>query len=77
MLVLGDPANPPPLALAIMLALLLVILDVAIALRFVEDLLKPERRVAGGDKTIWLLIILFGSFLGWLAYLLVGRQNES
>jgi hypothetical protein len=76
MLVFGDPANPLPLALAVLLGLVLVILDLAMALRFMGDLLKPDRRVAGGDKTLWLIIIVFGSVLGWLAYILIGRQDE-
>ncbi len=40
-----------------------------------KDLYQPERRVAGGDKTIWLLAIVFLGIVGWMAYLLVGRQS--
>lgn len=72
MLVLGDPSTPLPLA--ILFPLIVLILDLAVALYFIEDLYKPERRVYGGDKTMWLVIILFGSILGWLAYLLIGRE---
>ncbi len=49
-------------------------LDLAIAYTFLMDLYRPERRVSGGDKTIWALIILFGSVLGWAAYLFYGRE---
>ncbi len=49
-------------------------LDLAIAYNFLQDLYRPERRVSGGDKTIWALIILFGSVLGWAAYLFYGRE---
>ncbi len=73
MFALAEPTTPPPLGLLFALALLL--LDVWVALYFVRDLYRPERRVAGGDKAIWLVIILFGSILGWLAYLYIGREN--
>lgn len=66
---------PPPLPIGLLFAIVAFALDVVIALYFVQDLMQPERRVAGGDKTIWLVIILFGSVLGWAAYLLVGRVN--
>ncbi|WIG58034.1 MAG: hypothetical protein OJF49_000779 [Ktedonobacterales bacterium] len=72
MLVLGDPSTPLPLG--ILIPLIILILDLAVALYFIQDLYKPERRVYGDDKTMWLVIILFGSILGWMAYLLIGRQ---
>ncbi len=77
MFVIGDPAIavPPPLPLGVLFAIVAFALDIVIALYFVQDLMQPERRVAGGDKTIWLVIILVGSVLGWAAYLLVGRES--
>lgn len=81
MLVLGATtaslllAPPPPLPLSVLFALVAFALNVVVALYFVQDLMQPERRVVGGDKTLWLVIILFGSVLGWLAYLLVGRER--
>ncbi|HKS71110.1 MAG TPA: PLDc N-terminal domain-containing protein [Ktedonobacterales bacterium] len=77
MFVIGDPAIalPPPLPLGVLFAIVAFALDIVIALYFVQDLMKPERRVAGGDKTIWLVVILVGSVLGWAAYLLVGRES--
>ena len=51
-----------------------VVLDLMIAFNFLQDLYKPERRVYGGDKTVWALIIVFGSVLGWAAYLFYGRE---
>lgn len=77
MFVIGDPAIalPPPLPLGVLFAIVAFALDIVIALYFVQDLMRPERRVAGGDKTIWLVVILVGSVLGWAAYLLVGRES--
>ncbi len=64
----------PPLLVAV-LAIVFIVIYLRLVMYFVEDLYKPERRVSGGDKTVWLVIILFGSVLGILAYLLVGREN--
>lgn len=73
----SDPSAlpaPPPL-LIILMVIVFLIIYVRLVMYFVEDLYKPERRVAGGDKTFWLVIIVFGSVLGILAYLLVGRES--
>jgi hypothetical protein len=60
----------------LLLALLpLVIIDLGMVIYSIIDLYKPERRVRGGNKTIWLLIILLISTIGWLAYLLAGRED--
>jgi hypothetical protein len=60
----------------LLLALLpLVIIDLGMVIYCIIDLYKPERRVSGGNKTVWLLIILLISTIGWLAYLLAGRED--
>lgn len=69
----SGPSTPPQVAA--LLGLIALFVDIAVALYFINDLYKPERRVAGGDKTVWMAIILFGSILGWLAYLRFGREN--
>ncbi|HEX5570038.1 MAG TPA: PLDc N-terminal domain-containing protein [Ktedonobacterales bacterium] len=56
------------------LPLILLALDLLIVVYCLEDLLKPERRVAGGNKTLWAIILIF-SGIGWIAYLLFGREN--
>ena len=53
----------------------LVLIDLAIVIYCIVDLYKPERRVRGGNKTVWLLIILLVSTLGWILYLFVGRDE--
>jgi hypothetical protein len=71
MLVLGSTLNT-----TLLLALLpLVLIDVGVVVYCIVDLYRPERRVRGGNKIVWLLIILLVSTLGWLAYLLVGRED--
>lgn len=53
--------------LAIQLALIIVAL---------RDLFRPERRVRGGTKWIWALVIVFLELLGPLLYFTVGREDE-
>jgi hypothetical protein len=65
-----DTAVPPGVALV--LAVIFVTVDLWVAMRFINDLYQPERRV-NGDKNLWAAIILFGSVLGMLAYVLFGR----
>ncbi|HKV84619.1 MAG TPA: PLDc N-terminal domain-containing protein [Ktedonobacterales bacterium] len=60
----------------LLLALLpLAVIDLGIVIYCVVDLFKPERRVRGGNKIVWLLAILLISTLGWVAYLIIGRED--
>jgi hypothetical protein len=61
-----------PPGVALVLAVIFVTVDLWVAMRFINDLYQPERRV-NGDKNLWAAIILFGSVLGMLAYVLFGR----
>jgi phospholipase D-like protein len=61
----------------LLLALIpLVLLDLGMVIFCIVDLYKPDRRVRGGNKLVWLLVILLVSTLGWIIYLLVGREEE-
>lgn len=53
----------------------LVLIDLAMVIYCIIDLYKPERRVRGGNKLVWLLVILLVSTLGWIVYLLAGREE--
>ncbi len=68
-------AQPAISLTTVIFGLVLIVLDLLVAMRFLQDLYQPERRVIGGDKSVWAVIIVFGSFLGWTAYLLVGREG--
>jgi phage shock protein PspC (stress-responsive transcriptional regulator) len=70
---IANTALPP--ALVALLAIVFLVVYVRLLMYFIEDLYRPERRVAGGDKTVWLVIIVFGSVIGILAYILIGREN--
>ena len=62
------------LAAAIILPLLFI--QVLLILVAVRDLVRPERRVKGGNKWVWGLIIVVGELLGPLLYFALGRENE-
>jgi uncharacterized membrane protein len=71
MIVLSSTVNT-----TLLLALLpLVLIDLGMVIFCIVDLYRPERRVRGGNKILWLLIILLISTLGWVAYLLAGRED--
>ena len=74
MLTLGSALNSAP-PLAAIFPVVILIIALLVSLYFIEDLYKPERRVYGGDKTLWLVIILFGSIVGCAVYLLFGRES--
>jgi hypothetical protein len=54
-----------------LIVLQLVLLGVAL-----YDLTRPERRVKGGSKLVWGLVIVFGQLLGPLVYFLFGRDED-
>jgi hypothetical protein len=71
MVVLGSTVNS-----TLLLAVLpLVLIDLGMVIYCIIDLFKPDRRVRGGNKIVWLIVILLISTLGWVAYLLAGRED--
>lgn len=61
-----------------LVAILVPLIAVQLALMIValRDLVRPERRVRGGPKWVWAIVIVFGELLGPAIYLLAGRENE-
>ena len=59
----------------ILLILPIVILELALLGLAIRDLLKEERRVRGGNKAVWALVILFVSLLGPIVYFAIGRED--
>ncbi len=53
-----------------LIAIQLVLIVVAL-----RDLAQPDRRVKGGNKLVWGVVIVLGEILGPLVYLLVGRED--
>ena len=58
------------------LLLPIILLQLALMAIALRDLLREERRVRGGNKGLWALVIVFGQLLGPLAYLAIGRLDE-
>jgi hypothetical protein len=53
----------------------LLILQLALLVTGLYDLTRPERRVRGGNKVIWGVVIVLGQLLGPLIYFLFGRED--
>jgi Ni/Fe-hydrogenase subunit HybB-like protein len=53
----------------------LVVLQLTLVAVGLYDLTRPERRVKGGNKLVWGLVIAFFQLLGPLVYFLFGRED--
>jgi hypothetical protein len=53
----------------------LIVLQLALLAVGLYDLTRPDRRVKGGNKLVWGLVIAFVQFLGPLVYFLFGRED--
>ncbi|MEI6046578.1 MAG: PLD nuclease N-terminal domain-containing protein [Chloroflexota bacterium] len=53
----------------------LILIELGLVIFALVDLFKAERRVKGGNKLIWALVILFVSTIGPLVYLIAGREE--
>ena len=54
----------------------LLILQLVLIGLGLKDLRRPERRVKGGNKLVWALVIIIINFIGPLVYFLAGREEE-
>ena len=52
-----------------------VVIQLALIVFALKDLFKADRRVKGGNKGIWALLIIFVNFIGPLAYFFAGRED--
>ena len=53
----------------------LIVLQLALVAVGLFDLTRPDRRVRGGNKLVWGLVIAFVQFFGPLVYFLFGRED--
>lgn len=53
----------------------LVVLQLTLMAVGLYDLTRPERRVRGGSKLVWGVVIVLGQLLGPLVYFLFGRED--
>jgi hypothetical protein len=63
----------PEQIVALLVPLVLIQLGLMIAALF--DLEKEDRRVRGGNKLIWVLIVVFLNVVGPIAYFVAGRED--
>ena len=54
----------------------LFILEIALIAFALYDLTRPERRVRGGSKLLWGIVIVVFQLLGPLLYFLIGREDS-
>ena len=59
----------------ILLILPLVVVQFGLLILAIVDLLRDDRRVRGGSKGVWAVVIVFVSLLGPIIYFLVGRED--
>jgi hypothetical protein len=53
----------------------LLILQVVLVVLALFDLTRPDRRVRGGSKLLWGVVIVLFQFLGPLVYFFFGRED--
>jgi len=54
----------------------LVVIQLGLMIAALFDLEKEDRRVRGGSKLIWALVIVFVNVLGPLIYFVAGREES-
>ena len=59
----------------VLLLVPLFVLQLGLMVAAVIDLLRVDRRVRGGNKGVWAVVIVFASMIGPILYLLVGREE--
>jgi hypothetical protein len=60
----------------LLLALPILVVELALIVFALRDLLRPERRVRGDSKLMWGIIVVIFGILGPVLYFLVGREVE-
>jgi hypothetical protein len=60
----------------IALLLPLIAIQLVLIVLALRDLAKPDRRVQGGNKWAWVVVICVFGLIGPLAYFWVGREPE-
>ena len=53
----------------------LLVVQLALLVLALKDLLNPDRRVKGDNKLVWALVIVFVNLIGPLVYFFIGREE--
>ena len=54
----------------------LIVIQLGLMIVALIDLEKDERRVRGGNKLVWALIIIFVNVIGPILYFVAGREES-
>jgi len=63
------------LGMALLLISPIIAIEIGLMIFALYDLFRPERRVKGGNKIVWAVVILVFNLVGSLVYLLAGRED--
>jgi hypothetical protein len=69
------PMNPLTTEQLILLLVPLILIQLGLMIVALFDLERAERRVRGGSKVVWALIIVFVNIIGPILYFTVGRED--
>ena len=53
----------------------IIVIQVGLMIAALIDLGRDERRVRGGNKLVWALVIVFVNLLGPIVYFVAGREE--
>ncbi|HEY8439653.1 MAG TPA: PLD nuclease N-terminal domain-containing protein [Candidatus Limnocylindrales bacterium] len=53
----------------------IIVIQLGLMIAALLDLEREERRVRGGSKLVWVLVIVFVNVIGPLVYFLAGREE--
>ena len=59
----------------LLLLIPILVIQLGLLVFALRDLLNSERRVRGGNKVVWGLVIVLINLIGPLVYFLVGREE--
>ena len=54
----------------------IIVIQLGLMIAALLDLEKDERRVRGGNKLVWVLVIVFINVIGPIVYFLAGREES-
>jgi hypothetical protein len=54
----------------------IVLIQFGLMIAALLDLEREERRVRGGSKLVWALVVVFINVIGPIVYFLAGREEE-
>lgn len=53
----------------------IIVIQIGLMIAALIDLERDERRVRGGNKLVWALVIVFVNLLGPIVYFVAGREE--